>query len=76
MFGLLVVSILGLICEYCNTWECYFLFFGRKNKFIDSNFFFLEEKINLLIQTYNRSIEPTYKLLKTINDLTIFRLVV
>ena len=39
-------------------------------------FFFLEEKINLLIQTYNRSIEPTYKLLKTINDETIFKLIV
>ena len=38
MFGLLVVSIFGLICEYCNTWECYLLFiFLEEKKFIDSN---------------------------------------
>ena len=53
-----------------------FFFLEEKINLLIQTSFFLEEKINLLIQTYNRSIEPTYKLLKTINDLTIFRLVV
>ena len=38
-------------------------------------FFFFKGKIILLIQTGNRSINPIYKLLKTIKDEAIFMLI-
>ena len=36
---------------------------------------FLKRKIILLIQTYNRSVDPRHKLLKTINNETISKLI-
>ena len=38
--------------------------------------FFFKRKIILLIQTCNRSIDPRYKLLKTVKNETIYRLIV
>ena len=79
-YHIMVISMLkNLSQRYSSNYNIKFVgfisFYYAINLFFKGNLILLKGKIILLIQTCNRSIDPRYKLLKTINDETIFKLI-